>query len=167
MILLEKTRNQLVSSSRTTEEEKDGKTRYQKRLKSRISSSVREYNQLNMDKFFKQNILDVNIKVYGETGNYLVSLSFGGILDNIQEFLSDGHMLQLKDILKALIDSFNKKEVYIHCTCADWKYRQAYYATKKGINSGSPELVPSKITNPDDKLGDGCKHTLLVLTNTS
>ena len=42
----------------------------------------------------------------------------------------------------------------------------AYFATKKDINSGTPELRPSKITNPDDDLGDGCKHSLLVLSNT-
>lgn len=167
MLILEKTRNQLVSSSIRAQKEKDGKTRYQKRLKSRISSSIREYNQLNMDKFFKQDILDVNIKVYGETGSYLVTLSFGGILDYLQDLLKHKQVIELKDIVRAISNSFNSKDVYIHCTCDDWKYRQAYYATKKKINSGNPENIPSKITNPNDTLGDGCKHVLLVLSNTS
>ena len=157
MILFEKTRNQLVSDSKRGKREKDGQNRYQKRLKSRIGSSVREFNAMNMDKFFKKNILDVNIQVYGETDNYIVKLSFGGILDELRTLLRDGKKLELRDIVRALVISFNKDNVYINCSCPDWK----------DINSGEPELRPSNITNPDDDLGDGCKHVLLVLSNTA
>ena len=167
MILLEKTRNQLVSDSRNVKKERDGQTRYQKRLKSRIGSSVREYNSMNMNKLFKDNILDVNIQVYGETDNYIVTLSFGSILDELKTLLRNGQPLQLRDIVRALVASFNKDNVYIHCSCPDWQYRFAYFATKKDINAGNPELRPSDITNPDDDLGDGCKHVMLVLNNTS
>ena len=167
MILLEKTRNQLVSDSKNVKKERDGQTRYQKRLKSRIGSSVREYNSMNMNKLFKDNILDVNIQVYGETDNYIVTVSFGGILDELKTLLRNGQPIQLRDIVRALVISFNKDDVYIHCTCPDWQYRFAYFATKKDINSGSPELRPSDITNPEDNLGDGCKHVMLVLNNTS
>jgi len=38
-----------------------------------------------MNKFFKDNILNVNIQVKGETNDYLVRMSFGGILDGIKE----------------------------------------------------------------------------------
>ncbi len=167
MILLEKTRNQLMSDSKRGKKEKDGQTRYQKRLKSRIGSSVREFNALNMDKFFKKNILDINIQVYGETDNYIVKLSFGGVLDELRTLLRSGKQLELRDIVRALVISFNKDNVYINCSCPDWTYRMAFYATKKDINSGEPELRPSNITNPDDDLGDGCKHVLLVLSNTA
>lgn len=167
MILLEKTRNQLMSDSKRGKREKDGQTRYQKRLKSRIGSSVREFNALNMDKFFKKNILDINIQVYGETDNYIVKLSFGGVLDELRTLLRDGKKLELRDIVRALVISFNKDNVYISCSCNDWHFRFSFYATKKDINSGEPELRPSDITNPDDDLGDGCKHVLLVLSNTA
>ena len=167
MILLEKTRNQLVSDSKNVKRERDGQTRYQKRLKSRIGSSVREYNSMNMNKLFKDNILDVNIQVYGETDNYIVTLSFGSILDELRTLLRSGKQLELRDIVRALTASFNKDNVYIHCSCPDWQYRFAYFATKKDINAGNPELRPSDITNPDDNLGDGCKHVMLVLNNTS
>ena len=42
-----------------------------------------------------------------------------------------------------------------------------FYATVNNINSGEAENRKSEITNPDDSLGIGCKHILLVLTNTS
>ena len=62
---------------------------------------------------------------------------------------------------------FNKADVFISCTCSDFKYRFQYYATVNDLNSGTPETRPSDITNPDDSLGSGCKHILLVLNNTS
>lgn len=167
MLLNEKTRNQLVSDSKNVKRERDGQTRYQKRVKSRIGSSVREFNNLNMNKFFKEDILDINIQVYGETDNYLVTLSFGGILDDLRTILRNKERLELRDVARAIVIAFNKDDVYIHCSCPDWQYRMAYYATKKDINSGAPELRPSNITNPNDDLGDGCKHVMLVLSNTS
>lgn len=41
----------------------------------------------------------------------------------------------------------------------------AYYSTKGKYNGGRPELRPSKITNPNDTKGAGCKHVLNVLGN--
>lgn len=56
--------------------------------------------------------------------------------------------------------------VVLH-NCPDFSYRYKYFASRNNINSGEPETRPSKITNPEDKLGSGCKHILLVLSNTS
>ena len=167
MLLNEKTRNQLVADSKNAKKERDGQTRYQKRLKSRIGSSVREFNSLDMNKFFKNDILDVNIQVYGETDNYIVTISFGNVLKELQNLLRSGQELQLKDIVRALVISFNKDDVYVYCTCPDASFRHNYWSTKKNINAGPKELRPSKITNPNNDLGDGCKHIMLVLANTS
>ena len=60
---------------------------------------------------------------------------------------------------------FNTEDVFVSCTCEDWQYRQAYWATQKNYNSGSPEIRVSDITNPNDTKGSGCKHVMLVLSN--
>ena len=73
----------------------------------------------------------------------------------------------LKAVTRALINGFNRDDVYIHCSCPDWQYRFAYFATKNNINSGDAENRPSDTTNPNDMLGAACKHVLLVLSNTS
>ncbi|WP_300924734.1 hypothetical protein [uncultured Clostridium sp.] len=121
MIFNEDSRNQLVSRSKQGKKEKDGKTRYQKRLKSRVASSNREYNKINMDQLFKQDILTIRIEVRGETDNYLVSLSYGGILDALRQELrhNNNETLELRNIVRALIIAFNKQDVYIKCTCPD------------------------------------------------
>lgn len=47
-------------------------------------------------------------------------------------------------------------------------YRMAYWATKNDINSGEKQFSNGKwIRNPNDDLGPGCKHTLLVINNTA
>lgn len=167
--LLEDKRSQLLSRSKTAEKEKgDGKTRYEKRVKSKFSSSVKEYNQINMNQLFKDNILTVNIPVVGETDNYIVTISFGGLLDLIQERVQkNNNVIDLRIIIQCLIECFNKDNVYIHCSCADWKYRMAFWATKNDINSGEPQESNGKwIRNPEDQLGPGCKHVMLCLANT-
>lgn len=168
MIITEDSRNQLMAKSKQGRKERDGKTRFQKRLKSHVASSTRQYNRINMDEFFKKDILSISIEVKGETDNYLVKISYGGVLNALQqEIKRNNGQLELRNIIKALVIAFNKEDVYIMCTCPDWKYRFGYWATKNNITSGEPELRPSDETNPNDDLGAGCKHVLLVLSNTS
>lgn len=162
--LHEDSRAKLLSKSKGSQK---GFERFKKRVKSRVANSVKEFNSIDMNKLFKDDILTVNINVKGETDNYQVRISFGGFLDLIQEQIDKLGMLNLKAVTRALINGFNKDDVYIKCSCPDWQYRYAYYATKNNINSGDPETRPSDITNPDDKLGSACKHVLLVLSNTS
>lgn len=122
--LLEKSRNELVSKSKR---DPKGLQRYKRRLKSHVASSVRQYNRINMDQFFKQDILTINIEVRGETDNYIVSISFGGVLDTLKEELErQNKELELRDIIRAIVTTFNKQEVYIKCTCPDFVYRFGY-----------------------------------------
>ena len=121
-----------------------------------------------MNKLFKEDILTVNISVKGETDDYTVKISFGGFLDILRDLIEDNvENLNLRNITRALIMGFNKDDVYIFCSCPDYHYRFGYWNTVKNITSGNPEDRPSNITNPEDKLGAGCKHILLVLSNNS
>lgn len=168
MIINEDSRNQLMAKSKKGQRERDGKTRYEKRLKSKIASSTKQYNRTDMNSLFKQGILSVQIEIRGETDNYLVKISYGGFLEALQQELKrNNDQLELRNIIKALVISFNKEDVYISCTCPDWKYRFGYWATKNEITNAEPELRPSDETNPNDTLGSACKHVLLVLANAS
>lgn len=121
-ILNEDSRQQLLNRSKSAQPEKqDNKTRYQKRLKSRISQSVYQYNDIDMNKLFKNNIFSVGVNVRGETDNYVVLISFGELLDEIKYFLSkNNYKLESKVIIQALTKCFNSENVYIHCSCPDW-----------------------------------------------
>lgn len=171
--LYEDSRSQLLSKSKKADNyapnnQMFGKNRYERRLKSRVSHSVKDYNSINMNRLFKDNILDVKVSVQGETNDYVVKISFGGFLDNLHRELDrNNNELNLRVVSRALSSSFNSDNVYISCSCFDWKYRMGYFATKNSITSGDPELRPSKITNPNDTKGPGCKHSLLVISNNS
>lgn len=171
--LYEDSRSQLLSKSKKADNyapnnQMFGKNRYERRLKSRVSHSVKDYNSINMNRLFKDNILDVKVSVQGETSDYVVKISFGGFLDNLHRELDrNNDELNLRVVSRALSSSFNSDNVYIFCSCPDWKYRMGYFATKNSITSGDPELRPSKITNPNDTKGPGCKHSLLVISNNS
>ena len=162
--LYEDNRRKLISKSKSSQK---GRERFNKRNKSKVANTVKAMNSIDMNKLFKDDILTVNIPVHGETDDYVVRMTFGGFLAILRDQIGDKDTIDFRDISRAAIIGFNKDDVFINCTCPDWQYRVAYYATRNDINSGAPETRPSDITNPDDSLGSACKHVLLVLNNTS
>lgn len=167
-VLLEDRRNALMAQGRRGAKEKDGRSRYEKRVNSRVASTVKEFNEIDMQSLFVYNILTINVPVRGETDNYLVRIKFGGFLDILRRQLDrQGGVLDLRAITRSLLDAFNQDDVYIHCTCPDYQYRFSYWSSIKDINAGPPEIRPAKITNPRNDKGPGCKHIMLVLSNNS
>lgn len=175
-LLTEDSRADLIRRGKQGADYKDkskGRNRYERRTKSRVSSSVKNYNKIDMNKLFKDNILDVGIEVNGETDTYIVRLLWSGFLSSLKLYMKDKgeESLDFRTISRALTDSFNHNDVYIHCSCPDWRYRMDYWSHLNDISSvekpDDPLDRPSDITNPDDTKGPGCKHTLLVLNNLS
>lgn len=117
--LREDRRNDLVALGRRGKREKgDGKTRYEKRVKSRVASSVKEFNSIDMTNLFKHGILTVNVPVVGETNSYTVRIRFGSFLDELQQQIErQNGQLNLRAVTRALLDAFNRDDVYISCTC--------------------------------------------------
>lgn len=104
----------------------------------------------------------------GETDSYLVTISFKGFLDYLHKELAKvDNKLSLRVVIRALLDGINSDDVYMRCSCPDYQYRIAYWASRTNTIVGDKETRPSNITNPNNKLGSGCKHLMLVLSNTS
>lgn len=170
MKLQEAKRSELISKSKRGDNYKSrpGENRYKRRMKSKVSTTVRDYNDIDMNKFFKNDMLSLSIKVHGETDDYLVRITFGHILDEIQRQVEQNNgNFEIKCILRSLVKAFNSDDVYISCSCPDFMFRFSFWATKNNYNSGEPENRPADITNPTDSKGAGCKHIMLVLSNTS
>ena len=168
-LLLELNRGQLINKSKASDNYKDtskGRNRWERRNKSKIATRVDQYNKIDMNSFFKNDELKVGINVHGETSDYIVAIRYNGVLKEIAEQIKrNNNRLEFKCILIALQRVFNQGNVFVSCSCADWKYRIAYHATRGGYNSGNPEIRASDITNPKDSKGAGCKHVNLVLGN--
>lgn len=120
--LLEDKRQELINKSKHADnyviDQSKGKNRYERRLQSRILNSVKEFNKIDMNTLFKDNILLVNVNIAGETNNYIVKIKFGSILNYIHDQLtSDDQKVDLRIITRALVSAFNSDDVYIHCSC--------------------------------------------------
>ena len=121
--IVEDSRTQLLQKSKKADNyvpsnQAKGKNRYERRLHSKVANSVKQYNSMDMNKLFKDNILDVNVEVNGETDNYVVTIAFGGFLDFLHEQIEKNNgQLDLRTISRALVSSFNSDNVYVHCSC--------------------------------------------------
>lgn len=173
--LLEVSRNQLVNKSKkgknySKNNQALGKNRWERKRWSRVAKSTREFNSIDMNAFFKKDILTVNIPVQGETDNYIVKIKFKDVLNEIAKNVqANNNKLDYRIISQALSRVFNSGDVYCHCTCPDWMYRMAYWSTVQDYNSGQPESRPNRFTwtNSQDDMGGVCKHAALVLANVS
>lgn len=169
-LLLELNRGQLINKSKASDKYKSAghehENRWTRRNKSKIATRVDQYNQIDMNNFFKNDELKVGINVHGETSDYIVLIRYNGVLREIAEQIKrNNNKLEFKCVLIALQRVFNSGDVFVSCSCPDWAYRQAYNASRGGYNSGPVEIRASDITNPRDSKGAGCKHVNLVLGN--
>lgn len=167
--IVEDSRQDLVRKSKNSTK---GKQRFNRRVKSKIANSVKQYNEIDMNKLFVDDILTIDINIQGETDNYSVRISFGDFCELLHDQIfknnSDNPEVTLRAIIQCLVIGFNRADVLIGCSCPDFYYRFGYWATRnKIVSNGNEQNIPSDKTNPNDTLGAGCKHILLVLNNTT
>lgn len=121
--LTEKTRQQLLDKSRNGAayapgNRAKGKNRYERRKYSKVAATVKDYNSIDMNAFFKGDYLEFGVPVHGETDDYVVTVTFERILPRLQqEVRSDKNRLSEKAVLRALLGAFNTGDVYVSCTC--------------------------------------------------
>lgn len=165
--LHEVTRNQLIAKSKKGGSYKSkGGNRWTAKANCKVANTVKDYNKIDMDTFWKKDELIFKIKVDGETDTYFVTVHFKNILPKIQaKVKANKNKLEVKCIYDALLQALNSSDVSVDCSCPDFKYRFRVWATKQGYNAGEKESREAKITNPSDNLGAACKHILNILNN--
>lgn len=170
--LLEANRTSLIAQSRNAgiyKNRERGKNRFERKKYSKIANAVKNYNEINMNLLFKQDILQVNIPVVGESDEYLVTIKLEGVVAEMHKNIkNNNNKLEYRTIIQALTKVFNTSDVYIKCTCPDAKYRFAHWNIIKNVSvdDSASDPGPGKgIVNPNDDKGRGCKHMLLVLAN--
>ena len=105
------TRQELINKSlRSTK----GKQRYYRRLFSKIEYPNRALSRVDVNKWFKEDILDADISVQGETNKYTVTISFYGVWENYEGELSR------KSIKDAITKAYRSEDIFIYCTCPDF-----------------------------------------------
>ena len=169
MQLQEKSRSDLLSKSMTAKPTKSyNTTRFERRKLQTMKTSSSIFNKLDMNSVFKSDALSLEIPVEGETNTYTVTILFDGICKDIQrELKKNDYNLEFKVIYKAIVRAIKNQNMFIGCTCKDYKFRFQYIATKERYNALQAQLVPATQTNPNNDQGAGCKHILKVLDDLS
>lgn len=163
--LNEVTRNELINKSRKAVSPNQ-KNRWEAKKECSLANTAKDYNKLDMDTFWKNDILTIKLKVKGESSIYLVTVELSNLLSTIsKEITSKDNMLNFNIIYDAFVKALNSSNIKISCSCPDFEYRFKYQATKAGYNSGKGETRPSEKTNPRNNLGSSCKHVLFILNN--
>jgi hypothetical protein len=138
---------------------------------SKVANAVKSYNSIDMNDLFKKDILQVNIPVVGETDEYTVTIKLEGVVAELQKNIKNNqNKFEFRTIIQALTKVFNTSDVWVKCSCPDFKYRFAHWNIIKNVSvdDSSKDPGPGKgIVNPNDDKGRGCKHVLLVLSNGS
>ena len=116
-LITEASRQSLITKSKVSNK---GRQRFKRRVKSKVANQVKQFNSIDMDKLFKEDILTVNVAVKGETDDYIVKISFGGFLDLLRDEIKRTKNFDLRAVTRALLNGFNKDDVYIHCSCPDF-----------------------------------------------
>lgn len=172
--LLEANRVSLLTQSKNVGSYKNqerGKNRFDRKKYSKVANAVKNYNEINMNLLFKQDILQVNIPVVGETDEYTVAIKLEGVVAELQKNIKNNqNKFEFRTIIQALTKVFNTSDVWVKCSCPDFKYRFAHWNIIKNVSvdDSSKDPGPGKgIVNPNDDKGRGCKHVLLVLSNGS
>ena len=171
LYLTEDTRAQLLSKSRNADTYKDtkfGRNRFERKKLSKIATQVKSYSDLNMDQFFKQDLLEINVPVIGETNNYTVTIALTGVVEEIAKNIRNNNdILEFKTIFQALTKVFNSGQVKVRCTCPDFKFSYAHnlILNRNSVDGTDKDPGAGKTGKVANMTGQGCKHILLVLSN--
>ena len=135
------------------------------RFNNRRFYSVRDFKNVDFKSLFTDNEFVWQSRI----GDYIVNVSFEGAFDELQYRL---YHLKGKNrykrithsiLTKALSEALDTEDIYVNCTCPDFKYRFAYWATKADCKFGVSQNTAPKVRNTKNNKGYVCKHILAVL----
>lgn len=134
-------------------------TRYNKRLSYRNIT----YEDIEFDKLLYDDFLVIHTNV----GDYITTVAFEGFMKTLIQLARSGRTptINLQLVIRAINKAIDSTDIYVNCTCDDFKYRYEFWSTKYKYKYGSPETRPPKKTNPNDDIGATCKHLASILSN--
>lgn len=142
-----------------------GKTKVQspQRYNKRLGYRMLSHSLVDPNTLLKNDFLITRAKV----GDYNVYIAYSGVLSKLKNIVTKKRIpnVTLQNVIKAVTKAIDETDVFVHCSCPDWRYRFSFWATQHGYKFGKPESRPAKITNPNDKIGAMCKHITALLSN--
>lgn len=108
----------------------------------------------------------ITTTISGNGSTYTDSIAFKYVMTDLIETVkqSSNHVVNSKSILKSIHSSLDKQDIYIDCSCADFKYRYSFWSTEGKFKWGKLQTSNGKqIRNPNNNMGCMCKHLYALL----
>lgn len=135
------------------------------RFKKRVYYHPKDFRGVNIKRFFENDEVVFTTEV--DNGHEVI-IKFEGALSALKDRLSQtGKLCTLRDMIVALSRAIDDDyDIKVRCSCPDFTYRFAYWATigEYIYGSGQMEIPKYDRTNKDGK-GSTCKHLLALLSN--
>lgn len=170
-LLTETTRAQLVSVSRNADlyigDTSRGKNRFERKKFSKVAKQVKLFNDIDMNDFFKKDLLTVKIPVTGETNEYTVYIQLDGVVEEMSRNIkTNSNKFEYRTVIQSITKVFNTTNVRVKCSCPDFQFRYAHQLiiNNESVDDTSKDPGPGKTGMANSK-GKGCKHILLCLNN--
>jgi len=142
-----------------------GKTKAQspERFNKRMSYKPLSYRDISFEDLLENDLLVARISI----GKYISTIAFKGVIKDLIEIVKKQQKpyLTLQSVIRALTYAIDKTDIFVDCSCDDFKYRYAYWATYHGYKYGKPETRKADVRNPGDNIGSTCKHLSALLSN--
>lgn len=154
-ILLEKTRKELLQKQ---------KHEAPKRVKRAEQYSVTSV-AIDPDAFLNDWLV-ITTTISGNSRSYTDQIAFKGVMTDLIEVAKNdsSHTVNSKLIIKSIHASLDKNDIYINCTCPDFKFTYQYWASKGKFCWGKLQNSNGKeIRNPNNDKGCMCKHLYALL----
>jgi len=154
--LNEITRWEIINRSKRESPERFSKSRFYK---------DKDFDTVDFEELFNSDTFTWRTRV----GDYIVTISFEGPFSNLYQVVGSWSgknrwkRIDLKTLTKCLSKALDEEDLYVDCTCDDFKYRFAFWATQAGMKYGTQQNRPPKVRNVKNNKGYVCKHTLSLL----
>ena len=110
--------------------------------------------------------LVITTNISGNGSTYSDSIAFKFVMTDLieQAKKSPKHVVNSKLIIKSIHESLDKQDIYIDCSCDDFKYRYSFWSTQEKYKWGNLQTSNGKkIRNPKNDMGSMCKHLYALL----
>ena len=110
--------------------------------------------------------LVITTNISGNGSTYTDSIAFKFVITDLIEQAKNSpkHVVNSKLIIKSIHASLDKQDIYIDCSCDDFKYRYAFWSTQGKFKWGKLQNSNGKkIRNPNNDMGCMCKHLYALL----
>lgn len=145
-----------------------GKTKSPDRFEKKRNYSPKDFKNVNFEDMFINDRFTWQTRVHGES-NYLVTVSFEGAFEYLKYKLASMRgknrwkRITIDMVREALSKSLDTEDLYVECSCPDFTYRFAYWATQADCKYGVPQNVAPTVRNVRNNKGYVCKHLLAIL----